>query len=63
MIHGDDDRNVPISESVVLLEKLRKQGVETETMILPDEVHGFLLHSNWLKVYRATVDFLDRKLK
>lgn len=63
MIHGDDDRNVPISESVVLLEKLRKQGVEVETMILPDEVHGFLLHSNWLKVYKGTVDFLDRKLK
>jgi len=63
LIHGDDDRNVPFSESVRLAEALRKQGVEFEQLIFPDEVHGFLLHKNWLAAYRAAASFFDRKLK
>lgn len=62
LIHGDDDRNVPFSESVDLAESLRARGVEFEQLIFPDEVHGFLLHSNWLEAYRRSADFLRRKL-
>jgi len=61
MIHGDDDRNVPFSESVNMAELLRKQGVHVEQLVLPDEVHGFLLHKNWLKAYNATIEFIDRQ--
>lgn len=63
LIHGDDDRNVPFSESVDLAESLRRQEVHFEQLIFPDEVHGFLLHRNWLAAYRATADFFDRMLK
>ena len=62
LIHGDDDRNVPFSESVDLSLELRKRGVEFEELVFPDEVHGFLLHENWLAAFRAASDFLDRKL-
>jgi dipeptidyl aminopeptidase/acylaminoacyl peptidase len=63
LIHGDDDRNVPFSESVTLAEALRKQGVSYEELVFPDEVHGFLLHSRWVELFRAAADFLDRRLK
>ena len=63
LIHGEDDRNVPISESVNIIEPLRKQGVHVEQLVFPDEVHGFLLHKNWLKTYNATYEFTDRILK
>ena len=63
VIHGDDDRNVPFSETVDLVEALRNRGIEAEQLIFPDEVHGFLLHRNWLAAYHATADFFDRKLK
>jgi dipeptidyl aminopeptidase/acylaminoacyl peptidase len=63
LIHGDDDRNVPFSESVHLAEALRHRGVEFEQLIFPDEVHGFLMHKSWLKAYKATADFFNRKLK
>lgn len=62
LIHGDDDRNVPFSESVDLVEALRDRGLEPEQLVFPDEVHGFLLHRNWLAAYRATAEFFDRKL-
>ena len=48
LIHGDDDRNVPFSETVVLSEQLRDRGVYFEQLVFPDEVHGFLLHQNWV---------------
>lgn len=63
VIHGDDDRNVPFSETVDLVEALRNTDVHLEQLIFPDEVHGFLLHRNWLAAYRATADFFDRMLK
>jgi dipeptidyl aminopeptidase/acylaminoacyl peptidase len=62
LIHGDDDRNVPFSETVDLVEALREQGVEYELLVFPDEVHGFLTHARWLQAYRAAADFLERKL-
>jgi len=63
LIHGDDDRNVPFSESVHLAEALRRRGVPFEELVFPDEVHGFLLHRNWLAAYRAAADFFERTLK
>ena len=63
LIHGDDDRNVPFSETVHLVEALRNQGVEFEQLIFPDEIHDFLRHEDWLRAYRASTDFLDRHLK
>lgn len=63
LIHGDDDRNVPFGETVDLVEALRKNNVEFEQLIFPDEVHGFLLHSNWIKAFTASYDFFERKLK
>jgi len=62
VIHGDDDRNVPFSESVDLMAALRQRGVEVEQLIFPDEIHGFLLHRSWVAAYRATADFFERKL-
>jgi len=63
LIHGDDDRNVRFSESVDLAEVLRRKGVHVEMLVLPDEVHGFLLHRSWMSVFRAAEDFFGRFLK
>jgi dipeptidyl aminopeptidase/acylaminoacyl peptidase len=63
VIHGDDDRNVPFTETVHLVEDLRKQNVEVEQLIFPDEIHGFLTHERWLQAQKATADFFERRLK
>ncbi|UCC73220.1 MAG: S9 family peptidase [Gemmatimonadota bacterium] len=63
LIHGDDDRNVPFSETVDLAAALRRQGVEFEQLIFPDEVHGFATHANWLRAYRAAAEFFDKHLR
>jgi dipeptidyl aminopeptidase/acylaminoacyl peptidase len=63
LVHGDDDRNVPFSETVDLADALRKQRVHYEELIFPDEIHDFLLHKDWLAAYAAAADFFDRQLK
>jgi len=60
LIHGDDDRNVPFSETVSLAENLREKGVYFEQLVFPDEVHGFLLHRNWISAYKTSADFIKR---
>lgn len=62
LIHGDDDRNVPFSETVNLVRALRQKNIEHEQLIFPNEAHDFLLHRHWIEAYDATADFLERKL-
>lgn len=62
VIHGDHDPEVPFAESVRLVEDLRRQKVDVEQLVLPDEAHGFLTHEAWLRSLRATADFLERRL-
>jgi dipeptidyl aminopeptidase/acylaminoacyl peptidase len=61
--HGDDDQNVPFSETENIIRLLRKKNVETELLVVPDEVHSFLRHESWYKIYMAMDDFFDRKLQ
>jgi dipeptidyl aminopeptidase/acylaminoacyl peptidase len=61
-IHGDDDRNVPIQQTTDLVEKLRAQKVAFEELIIPDEIHDLLRWNDWVRAYRATAEFFDRKL-
>jgi dipeptidyl aminopeptidase/acylaminoacyl peptidase len=63
LIQGDDDRDVQFNQTVMLADALRRQNVEMEELIIPDEIHDFLLWRNWVAAYRATVQFLDRHLK
>lgn len=63
LIHGDDDRNVPFSQTVDLVQRLRAFHVPFEQMVLPDEIHGFLMWRDWVRAYAATAEFFDRTLK
>jgi dipeptidyl aminopeptidase/acylaminoacyl peptidase len=63
LIHGDDDRNVRVDQTVDLARRLKAAGVTYEEMIIPDEIHDFLLYRNWLRINRATADFFEKKLK
>jgi dipeptidyl aminopeptidase/acylaminoacyl peptidase len=62
LIHGDDDRNVPFPQTTDLVQRLRRQKVEFEQMVFPDEIHDFLLWRHWVKAYTAMGEFFQRKL-
>ncbi len=62
LIHGDDDRNVRFGQTVDLAQRLRRQGVEFEELVIPDDTHHFLKHANWLRVNHATAAWFEKRL-
>ncbi|WP_116810521.1 S9 family peptidase [Steroidobacter cummioxidans] len=64
LIHGDDDRAVVFSQTVELVRGLRKEtSVEPELLVIPNEVHDFILHRSWRRVFEATHEFIERYLQ
>jgi dipeptidyl aminopeptidase/acylaminoacyl peptidase len=62
IIHADDDRNVRFNQSTDLVQRLSKKGVEMETMVVVDDTHHWLKHSNELKVDEAIANYFVKKL-
>lgn len=62
LIHGDDDRNVEFHQTVDLKQRLDERGVHTEELVIPDDIHGFLLFRTWTSVTSAAGAFLERHL-
>ena len=60
LIQGDDDRNVQFNQTVMLADALRRRRVPLDVLVLPDEVHDFLLYRSWLAAYRAAARYFDR---
>jgi len=63
VIHGENDPRVPVGEARQVIEAVRAQGGEVDSLIFPDEGHGIAKLSNRLVAYRKMVDFLDKHLK
>ncbi len=59
---GDDDRNVPFSQSVDLATKLQAQGVTVETQVFPNETHENSVWAHLVEQYRAAGTFLAKYL-
>ncbi|MBZ5623656.1 MAG: prolyl oligopeptidase family serine peptidase [Acidobacteriia bacterium] len=62
LIQGDDDPDVQFNQTVRLAGALRRQKVDVEELVFPDEVHDFLMYRSWRDAYQAAVGFLKRKL-
>ena len=63
VIQGDDDRNVRFSQTVDLIQRLTDEGIPFEELVIPDDTHHMMRHSNWVRVDSATADFFERKFK
>ncbi|HEY9427044.1 MAG TPA: alpha/beta fold hydrolase [Gemmatimonadaceae bacterium] len=62
LIQGDDDRNVRFNQTVDLARRLDDAGVPYEEIVLPDEIHDFLLYRSWITADSATAAFFDKTI-
>jgi dipeptidyl aminopeptidase/acylaminoacyl peptidase len=62
LIHADDDRNVEFHQTVDLKQRLLEKGVAVEELVIPDDIHDFLLWRTWNTVITATGDYFERML-
>lgn len=62
-IHGDDDRNVQVSQTIDLVRRFEERKMPFEYLMIPDDSHHWMKFSNLVLVNQATVDFLKKHLK
>jgi dipeptidyl aminopeptidase/acylaminoacyl peptidase len=63
LIQGDDDRNVPFSETTGLVQLLRAHNIPHDLIVFPDEVHEYLVFDHWRTAFNATDEFFKRYLR
>src|SRR5499427_3274204 len=63
LVHGDDDRNVQFHQTVDLKRRLIDNHVGVEELVIPDDIHDFLLFRSWKLVTAVTGEFFERHLK
>ncbi len=59
IIHGENDKNVPVNQALMLRDRLTELKKDFEIVILTDHEHG-LLKRNYIT---PVIDFFSRKLK
>jgi dipeptidyl aminopeptidase/acylaminoacyl peptidase len=62
ILHGENDTNVPLSQSTFFHRALRHFGVEHEFVVYPREGHSFRERNHRLDVLRRTRAWFDRWL-
>ncbi|HEV7504982.1 MAG TPA: S9 family peptidase [Thermoanaerobaculia bacterium] len=63
VLHGANDTNVPLVEAKQVAEELKKRGVPVESVIFPDEGHGFRKTPNRVRSTVEIVRWFDKYLK
>ena len=61
LIHADDDRNVEFHQTVDLKQRLLEQGVSVQEIVIPDDIHDFLLWQSWRTVATAAGGFFEKQ--
>ncbi len=61
-VHGENDRNVPVNESVQAVRAARDRGIKAELLLFPGEGHEIARPAAKLRFVTAVVAFLTRHL-
>jgi dipeptidyl aminopeptidase/acylaminoacyl peptidase len=63
VVQADDDRNVPLQQSLELIEDLRLHHIDHDVIIMPNEIHDLAHYSSWITLFKATDAYLNRYLQ
>ncbi|HVZ20072.1 MAG TPA: prolyl oligopeptidase family serine peptidase, partial [Vicinamibacterales bacterium] len=63
LIQADDDRNVEFHQTVDLKQRLQAQGVKVDEIVIPDDIHDFLLDRTWRTVGHAVAAYFEQQFK
>jgi dipeptidyl aminopeptidase/acylaminoacyl peptidase len=62
LVHGDEDRRVPIAHAKVMRRALKKAGNPAQYMKIPNEGHGLFNESNRIDFYNVLLKFLNEHI-
>ncbi len=62
IVHGGEDKRVPIDNSYILEEKLKEKDISYETLYKDEEGHGFTQVENRVELYQKILSFLEENI-
>jgi dipeptidyl aminopeptidase/acylaminoacyl peptidase len=62
-IHGDDDRNVQVSQTTDLVRRFEERKMPFEYLMIPDDSHHWMKFANLILVNKITAEFLKKHLQ
>jgi dipeptidyl aminopeptidase/acylaminoacyl peptidase len=63
VVQADDDRNVPLQQSLELIEDLRLHNIDHDEIMIPNEIHDLARYSSWIMLFKATDAYLTHHLQ
>jgi dipeptidyl aminopeptidase/acylaminoacyl peptidase len=63
VVQADDDRNVPLQQSLELIEDLRLHHIDHDEIMIPNEIHDLARYSSWIMLFKATDAYLSHHLQ
>jgi dipeptidyl aminopeptidase/acylaminoacyl peptidase len=63
ILHGTNDPNVTLLQSVMLVDRLLKHGKRFEFEIYPGELHFFTKKRSWIDAFAKMARFFDQNLR
>jgi dipeptidyl aminopeptidase/acylaminoacyl peptidase len=63
VVQSDDDRNVPLQQSLELIEDLRLHHIDHDEIVIPNEIHDLAHYSSWISLFKATNEYLKQHLE
>lgn len=62
LLHGGEDPRAPFEHFQEMVKALQENGKHVETLVEPDEGHGFFLPEHREEAYEKIIDFIDRHI-
>jgi dipeptidyl aminopeptidase/acylaminoacyl peptidase len=63
VVQADDDRNVPLQQSLELIEDLRLHRIDHDEIMIPNEIHDLARYASWIMLFKATDAYLAHHLQ
>jgi dipeptidyl aminopeptidase/acylaminoacyl peptidase len=63
ILHGTDDPNVTLLQSILLVDRLLKNGKRFEFEIYPGELHFFMKRASWVDAFGKIERFFDQHVR
>lgn len=62
IVHGAKDERVPVEHAEAIIKQLETAGKDFQSLILPNEGHGFYAEKSNMQLYGQLLEFLDQHI-
>jgi dipeptidyl aminopeptidase/acylaminoacyl peptidase len=62
LVKADGDLDVPLQQTIALIEDLRSHNIDHDLIMIPNEIHVMARYASWMTLFNAADAYFDRHL-